>query len=153
MIVLLCESGSRAAKGLPSDPNQGIKRQIIVSPVSQGLLRTIGLYGLMDTLSRESEKEEDTLLRDFLRAVEGKIMDCLTESEKTEYSHERAPKSDEELVRIFGGSHPPEGMDDVHWLEERELLQERGLLPMTDDEGDPLPFPFTSLTEDEFPFL
>lgn len=50
---------------------------------------------------------------------------------------QRSPERVKELIRIYGGSKPPEGMDEIRWLEERERLQEQGILPLTDDEIEP----------------
>lgn len=51
---------------------------------------------------------------------------------------QRSQERVEELIRIYGGSDPPQGMDEIRWLEERERLQEQGLLPLTDDETEPI---------------
>lgn len=51
---------------------------------------------------------------------------------------QRSQERVKELIRIYGGSGPPQGMNEIRWLEERERLQEQGILPLTDDETEPV---------------
>lgn len=50
---------------------------------------------------------------------------------------QRSTEGVQELIRTYGSTQPPENMDEMRWLEERERLQEQGVLPLTDEEMEP----------------